>query len=269
MSRLRTFRAPTQSSRRTRNRPLRLEVLESREVPSAEYCALPPFVGTPEPIPAPKGTREPPFDLSQTFLLHSRPSANHVIYLDFNGHATAGTFWNSDFAGGASFTTPAFDPASNGAAFLNWELERIQYIWQRVCEDFLPFDVDVTTEEPGIERLRNTGGGDTQWGIRVVIGGSGDLFGSPGGIAYLNSFTWDSDTPCFVFPDNLANGHEKYTTDAISHEVGHTLGLHHDGFGTTEYYVGHGSGATGWAPIMGVGYYRQLTQWSPGDYSGA
>ena len=26
----------------------------------------------------------------------------------------------------------------------------------------------MTTEDPGIEALRNTGGGDTQWGIRVV-----------------------------------------------------------------------------------------------------
>ncbi len=35
------------------------------------------------------------------------------------------------------------------------------------------------------------------------------------------------------------------------------------------YYAGHGSGATGWAPIMGVGYYRELTQWSSGEYLNA
>jgi hypothetical protein len=35
------------------------------------------------------------------------------------------------------------------------------------------------------------------------------------------------------------------------------------------YYQGHGSGATGWAPIMGVSYYRQLTQWSRGEYNRA
>src|SRR5262245_33653452 len=127
MSRLHTFLARTQSSRRTRNRPLRLEVLEPREVPSAAYCALPPFVGKPEPVSAPKGTRDP-LDLSQTFLLHSRPTANHVIYLDFNGHTTAGTPWNTDFNGGMPFTTFAFDPADNGGNFLDWELERIQYI---------------------------------------------------------------------------------------------------------------------------------------------
>jgi serralysin len=48
---------------------------------------------------------------------------------------------------------------------------------------------------------------------------------------------------------------EKYTAEAISHEVGHTLGLSHDGRITPSegYYAGHGSGDTGWAPIMGVG----------------
>src|SRR5262249_34596680 len=71
------------------------------------------------------------------------------------------------------------------------------------------------------------------------------------------------------FGTNLGGGDEKYTADAISHEAGHTLGLHHDGIGRSEYFAGHGSGPTGWAPIMGVGYYRQLTQWSPGDYPGA
>lgn len=29
------------------------------------------------------------------------------------------------------------------------------------------------------------------------------------------------------------------------------------------------SGANGWAPIMGVGYYQELTQWSKGEYAGA
>ena len=52
----------------------------------------------------------------------------------------------------------------------------------------------------------------------------------------------------------------------MSHEVGHTLGLSHDGVtGGPEYYEGH----NGWASIMGVGYYQELTQWSSGQYSGA
>ena len=30
------------------------------------------------------------------------------------------------------------------------------------------------------------------------------------------------------------------------------------------YYKGHG----GWAPIMGVGYYKAVVQWSKGEYLG-
>ena len=69
--------------------------------------------------------------------------------------------------------------------------------------------------------------------------------------------------PAFVFNKSLVGAAE-----AISHEVGHNLGLSHDGVtGGAAYYQGQGSGATGWAPIMGVGYYKQLVQWSKGEYA--
>lgn len=208
-------------------------------------------------------------DLSQTFLLHSNPGADHSIYLDFDGHVTSGTAWNSSFNGGADFVTPAFS-FEGDASFSDNELARIQAIWQRVSEDFLPFDVNVTTEDPGADALSKGGSGDSQWGIRVVIGGDGSWYSSGvGGVAYVGSFNWSSDTPTYVFEDNLGNGHEKYTTEAVSHEIGHTLGLSHDGDSGTSYYQGHGSGETGWAPIMGVGYYENLTQWSAGEYAGA
>jgi len=35
------------------------------------------------------------------------------------------------------------------------------------------------------------------------------------------------------------------------------------------YYQGHGSGEVGWAPIMGVGYYKLLVQRSRGEYLSA
>ncbi|WP_216905048.1 zinc-dependent metalloprotease, partial [Synechococcus sp. CCY 9618] len=58
-----------------------------------------------------------------------------------------------------------------------------------------------------------------------------------------------------------------------SHEVGHTLGLTHDGAGSTEYYAGHGgTGPTSWGTILGAPYLgddENLTQWSKGEYYGA
>ncbi|WP_242030135.1 FG-GAP-like repeat-containing protein [Microcystis wesenbergii] len=242
---------------------------------NCSFCALPPFdpnlvKNQPKQSAA---TVSAALNLSQTFSLNSLAGANHTIYLDFNGHTTSGTSWNTAY-NKANIVTPAFDFDGNTGSFSNAELERIQYIWQRVAEDFIPFNVNVTTQAPtDINDLIKSGTGDTRWGVRVAIGGSSyDWFGAgAGGVAYVGSFNWNSDTPTFVFDDQLGNGNEKYTAEAISHEVGHTLGLSHDGRITPSegYYAGHGSGDTGWAPIMGVGYYQNLSQWSKGEYASA
>ena len=84
-----------------------------------------------------------------------------------------------------------------------------------------------------------------------------------GGVAYLNSFEYTQDIPCWVFSSNL--GTAKNVAEAVSHEVGHTLGLSHDGDDVEEYYRGAGD----WAPIMGVGYSRKITQFSRGVYQKA
>ena len=72
------------------------------------------------------------FPLADTFKLHSRPTASKVIYLDFNGHSTTGTFWNS--GGNTIVTSPySFD---EDASFSDNELAQFQEIWQRVSECF-------------------------------------------------------------------------------------------------------------------------------------
>jgi len=209
-------------------------------------------------------------DLGRTFFLHSNPTATKTIYLDFNGHTTTGTSWNTQ-SGRAAINTSAFDFDGNVNVFSNAELERIQFIWQRVAEDFAPFGINVTTQDLGVDALTNTGGRDNQWGVRAAIGGSySDWYGNAaGGIAYLNGFGSARSGPAFVFSKNLSGGNEKYTAEAISHEVGHSLGLLHDGTSTASYFQGQGTGATGWASIMGSGYYKNVTQWSQGEYKGA
>jgi hypothetical protein len=71
-----------------------------------------------------------------------------------------------------------------------------------------------------------------------------------------------------VFHDRLLDV-EKYIAEAASHETGHTLGLYHDGTATSPYFIGQGTGAEGWAPIMGLGYYQPVVQWSRSDYTQA
>ncbi|MBL9131278.1 MAG: hypothetical protein JNG86_08770, partial [Verrucomicrobiaceae bacterium] len=109
-----------------------------------------------------------PFDTSQAFLLHSRPGANRVIHLDFDGHTdTTPGFWVDGAA------SPAYNISGNNPAiFEEDERNHIIEIWQRVAEDYAMFDIDVTTEDPGTEALRKTSSSDAQFGMRCVIGGS-------------------------------------------------------------------------------------------------
>ena len=206
--------------------------------------------------------------LDQTFSLHSRLGAARTIYLNFKGAVLNNTAWNN----GATITALPFDLDGVPYSFSNVELERIQYIWQRVVEDYAPFDVDVTTEAPAADILTRNSGADQIFGTTVVITNRSGVYNcSCGGVAYIGIFDDSSDfyKPALVFYDALGPGNEKFVAEAISHEAGHNMGLQHDGSATTGYYQGHGSGATGWAPIMGVGYYQSLVQWSKGEYAGA
>lgn len=212
------------------------------------------------------------FPLENTFLLHSRPTATKTIHLDFDGHVTTGTVWNG--TSNPTITTAPFS-FEGDSTFSSNELTRIQEVWERVAECFSPFDVNVTTQSPPASDLINSGTGDTRWGIRVAIGVSTPdpvpvSAQGVGGIAQFGSFNWNTDTPAFVFPQLLTNN-AKGIADTCVHELGHTLGLSHDGRLSPEetYYAGHGSGATGWAPHMGVGYSMYLVQWSKGEYLSA
>ena len=225
--------------RATRSRPpLQLEALESR------LC----MAGVP--------------------ALSSLPEAAHTIYLDFDGHTVQNTHWNSYYDQSTLVAKP-FDIDGNPSSFSATELARIEEAWQRVSEDFIPFNVNVTTVDPGVEALRKTSASDTRWGVRIIVTNESTMVTTPsertgaGGIAYVDSFTWNSDTPAWVFTTGA-----KSIAEAASHEAGHTLGLEHDGHASSAYYTGHGSGATGWAPIMGVGYSQNVTQWDNGAYSG-
>ena len=207
--------------------------------------------------------------LDQTFKLHSRPSAKRTIYLNFVGATLTNTAWNSSSQ--PTITAEPFDLDGAPSTFSNAELERIQYIWKRVAEAYSAFDVDVTTEPPPADRLTRSSTSDDTFGTTVLITRRTFYSCSCGGVAYLSSFddVGDYYKPALVFFDALGSGNEKYVADAIAHEAGHNLSLSHDGTASSGYYQGHGSGATGWAPIMGVGYYQQLVQWSKGEYAGA
>ncbi|WP_094585777.1 zinc-dependent metalloprotease family protein [Synechococcus sp. BO 8801] len=206
-------------------------------------------------------------DLSNVFRLHSNPTATKTIFLDFDGYQINNSPWEN----GGNLSLKGFYSTLDSTA-----LTEIQRIWQRVAEDFAPFNVNVTTQDPGTEALRKFGTGDDRWGIRVAFTSNLNLLtgkaitnAGGGGTAYYNSFNWSTDDVALVF-----NRGEYTAAETASHEVGHTLGLTHDGAGTTtEYYGGHGgAGATSWGTIMGaswLGNDENVTQWSNAQYLGA
>ncbi|MCP9835983.1 hypothetical protein KBY84_00585 [Cyanobium sp. N.Huapi 1H5] len=206
-------------------------------------------------------------DLSNVFRLHSNPTATKTIYLDFDGYQINNSPWEN----GGNLSLKGFYSTLDSTA-----LTEIQRIWQRVAEDFAPFNVNVTTQDPGTEALRKFGTGDDRWGIRVAFTSNLNLLtgkaitnAGGGGTAYYNSFNWSTDDVALVF-----NRGEYTAAETASHEVGHTLGLTHDGAGTTtEYYGGHGGiGPTSWGTIMGaswLGNDENVTQWSNAQYLGA
>ncbi len=207
--------------------------------------------------------------LDQTFTLHSRPGAQRTIYLNFKGAVLTGSAWNGS---ASTITALPYDIDGVPYSFSTTELQRMQYVWQRVAEDYAPFDVDVTTEAPSAELITRSGSGDQVFGTTVLITSRSGVYScNCGGVAYVGIFdeTTDYYKPALVFYDALGSGNEKYVAEAISHEAGHNMGLGHDGYSGGGYYSGHGSGATGWAPIMGVGYYQSLVQWSRGEYATA
>ncbi|MBO7725843.1 MAG: hypothetical protein J6S40_05190, partial [Thermoguttaceae bacterium] len=244
-------------------RNLRLESLEERELLAVTAGWMP----TPACLAAPMmtGDAAPEIDVMN---LSSKPDAVYTIYLDFDGHVMTDTEWNRDFELDR-IVIPRFalDGDTEKESFSAEEEAAIYKIWQIVSEDFIPFDVNVTTVEP------SGGAFNDKLAQRVVLGGNSEWTGmNIGGYSYVGSFfqkntSFNNDSPCFVFTDNCSSISNMGNT--ASHEAGHTIGLSgHKGNsqvgGDEEYF----HGIDGWAPIMGGGE-RELFQWSKGEYSGA
>ncbi|PZF77051.1 hypothetical protein DK847_11450 [Aestuariivirga litoralis] len=199
--------------------------------------------------------------LDQTFALHSRPEAKRYIILNFQGSTITGTYWNT-YLRRSSFVATPFNLDGNASTFSDAERIAIQQIWQRVAEDYAPFDVDVTTDI-SIARTAPAGSYAT-----AVITRQADFFSSAPGVAFVSTFGNNIYEPAFVAYDTLYKN-AKYIAEAVSHEIGHRLGLDHDGTTSTAYYAGHGSAPMKWAPIMGNSYTANVSQFSKGEYRSA
>jgi hypothetical protein len=179
-------------------------------------------------------------------LFNSLPGAAFCIYLDFDGETVVGTTWNTVNNNGLPIVvTPE--------GYNQLAIERIVNI---VAEDFRGFDVTVTSDRtvyesyaPGTRHM-NIITPDQAW-IEDDIGFA------IGGVALLSSFF--DEEPSWTFNSGVSAA-----SMTVSHEVGHTLNLTHDGtnVGEDEYYAG----TTVWGAIMGAPFNSAVVQWSKGEY---
>ena len=181
--------------------------------------------------------------------LNSYPAAKATIFLDFDGQFVEGTPWN----GGKPFYC---QPSGLSDA-------QVTEIFDRVSEDFRPFDLNVTTDSTVFLAAPLTNR------IRVIVTPTSGWYTGVGGVSFTRSFTWGDGTPAFVFPDRLG-WKMKSIAECCSHESGHTLGLSHQAKYNEScallatYNDGKGMGETGWAPVMGNSYGRNFSGWNNG-----
>jgi len=181
-------------------------------------------------------------------VLASKPNATHHIYLEFNGVKIQDVLWN----GGKLIDA---QPS-------NYTPAQIYTIWQVVSERYAAFNINVTTD---VKYYNNAKNGYRQ---RVILTPTNSWLPGWGGYAFISSMRaagtgiYSSTIPCFVFT-NMFSSNMVNVGECVAHEIGHTLGLLHDGTTTSAYYYGQGK----WAPIMGCAYGKSIVQFSKGEYS--
>lgn len=174
-------------------------------------------------------------------ILESLPGSEFTVYLDFDGEVVSNTWW--------------VNGGTINAQGTGYSDAKITNIWRIMAEDFRPFDINITTNRTVFD--------NTPINKRMMCIFTPTTTAAPGsgGVAYLNSFSNTSvDNPCWVY-----NNGTRSAGETGSHEVGHTLGLSHDGVPGNQYYAGHGE----WSPIMGWSASKPIGQWSSGEYDNA
>ncbi len=131
---------------------------------------------------------------SNIVSLQSYPGSPAVLLLDFFGGYTP--TW-----GGILYARP---PVSNA---------QIKDLWKRVAEDYMPFNINVTTDLKVYQSAPANSRQRCCFTTTPV---------TAAGVAYIGSWNWGSDTPCWSVYTSGKNGAE-----VGAHEPGHTFGLGH------------------------------------------
>ncbi|MBL4622773.1 MAG: tandem-95 repeat protein [Immundisolibacteraceae bacterium] len=185
---------------------------------------------------------------ANVFALHSNPGSTNILHIDFDGDDIEQTRWNGPQT--PIFRAAAFSQDDDFSKFSERERAAIYQIWYRVAEHYSPFDIDVTTQDPGSF-------GPTV--SRVLITKNQDLdgrdmpFEEASSLAYVGAWGSDSDsatTPALVYYNRLSSRAIDIAA-AASHGFGHNLGLGHLGYKVEKHYTNPSADQRSIAAIAG------------------
>lgn len=183
--------------------------------------------------------------------LESNPDAPGVVLLDRDGYYLDESWWVSNYG-------------TQNLAAANITDDDFYAIYLTISEDFAPINLNVTSSEAVYNSYPS--------GMRTRVVITNETFtASSTGWARIGGF--DNETSSVCFRNGFSGSQYAYMlAEVCSHELGHSLGLSHDGDNTTSYYRGHGSGAVStrlWGPLMGSTYSTDISHFSKGEYSNA
>ncbi len=192
--------------------------------------------------------------------LSSKPTSSLVIYLDFDGHST-----NDPYCGRLYRIRTVRSRWCAGVVLSDGAGGDVRDMAARQSRTTLPFDVNVTTTDPGVEALRKSSSSDAAYGQRMVISPT-NFVGSSGvlGVALLNVFASSSDRPAFVFSGRCLD--QDHRRSRVARGRPHARAeprWHGRGRATTTVTA---SGHRSWDEAS---RRPPVSQWSRGEYLGA